>query len=300
MQPQQPPVSDPYSYGGGQQHMYNEPAVSAPAPAPAPAPAIFTPESPVSGGQNLLGPSGQQFTSTPSGQHVPDQPGPGYSPAVSNGSGWNDPPPMMTKAPSKQEATVTSSAITQPLFGAPEPTQPPAAGNAGPGGWAGFTPAPVPQQTPGPAAPSYQGGYFQPQEPAPPANQPAPAPAPLAAPPAPIPAEHQVIQDTLESLRSKCQQVAAHPQVRRKLDDVSHKLDILYDKLRAQCLSPATLQGLHTILQHIWQYDYQGCMQVISGLIAGGSFAEMSDFMPGVKVLLQLAQQQGVYVEYQK
>jgi len=109
-----------------------------------------------------------------------------------------------------------------------------------------------------------------------------------------------VIQDTLENLRAKCQQVAAHPQVRRKLDDVAHKLNILYDKLRAQVLSPATLQGLHTILQHIWQYDYQACMQVISGLIAGGSFAEMSDFMPGVKVLLQLAQQQGVYVEYQK
>ena len=86
--------------------------------------------------------------------------------------------------------------------------------------------------------------------------------------------------------------VAGHPQVRRKLDDVAHKLNILYDKLRAQVLSPATLQGLHTILQHIWQYDYQACMQVISGLIAGGSFAEMSDFMPGVKVLLQVAQQQ--------
>ena len=56
--------------------------------------------------------------------------------------------------------------------------------------------------------------------------------------------------------------VAAHPQVRRKLEDVSHKLDILYDKLRKQVLSPATLQGLHTILQHIWQYDYQSCMQV--------------------------------------
>ena len=192
MQPQQPPVSDPYSYGGGQQ--FHDPAMTAPAPA------IFTPESPVSGGQNLLGASGQQFTSTPSGQHVPDQPGPGYSPAVSNGSGWNDPPPLMTKAQSKQESNVTS-AITQPLLGAPEPTQPP---SAGPGGWAGFQPAPVPQQQPSAPAPSYQGGYFQPQEPAPPANQ--PAPAPVAAPPAPIPAEHQVIQDTLESLRSKCQQ----------------------------------------------------------------------------------------------
>ena len=56
--------------------------------------------------------------------------------------------------------------------------------------------------------------------------------------------------------------MADHPQVRRKLEDVSHKLDILYDKLRMQVLSPATLQGLHTILQHIWQYDYQSCMQV--------------------------------------
>ena len=90
---------------------------------------------------------------------------------------------------------------------------------------------------------------------------------------------------------------------------MAHKLNILYDKLGRQVLSPATLQGLHTILQHVWQYDYPSCMQVrermianiqssystcqvISGLIAGGSFAEMSDFMPGVKVLLQLAQQQ--------
>ena len=53
--------------------------------------------------------------------------------------------------------------------------------------------------------------------------------------------------------------------MRRKLEDVSHKLDILYDKLRKQVLSPATLQGLHTILQHIWQYDYQACMQVQRG-----------------------------------
>jgi len=233
--------------------------------------------------------------------HIPDQPSPGFTPMVSNGSGWNDPPPMMTKSGKKLEPSVTSTVndpITHPLYGAaPEPTPAPP---SGPGGWAGFQPAPAPvggfNQQP---VSGYQG--FQPAEPVPPANQPAAVPPPVEkAPPAPIPAEHQVIQDTLENLRAKCQQVSAHPQVRRKLDDVSHKLDILYDKLRNQTLSPATLQGLHTILQHIWAYDYQSCMQVISGLIAGGSFAEMSDFMPGVKVLLQLAQQQGVYVEYQK
>lgn len=221
---------------------------------------------------------------------------------------------MMISRPAASQPAVSFSGqdpITHP-FGAPEPAPAPIPG------WSGFQPAPTqtqqyqqPAMAPGHhggAPQGYQGqqqppqGYqgFQPSEPA---NQTAPQPpAPEPTPPAPIPAEHQVIQDTLESLRSKCQQgaAAAHPQVRRKLEDVSLKLDILYDKLRKSVLSPTTLQGLHTILQHIWQYDYQSCMQVISGLIAGGSFAEMSDFMPGVKVLLQVAQQQGVYVEYQK
>ena len=120
---------------------------------------------------------------------------------MSNGSGWNDPPPLMTKAGAATEPTLAPSSssgappgsdpITQPLFGAPEPAPAPTPAP----GWAGFTPAPVP----GP------GGYHQ--DPAPPANQPpAPAPAAPAAPAAPIPAEHQVIQDTLENLRSKCQQ----------------------------------------------------------------------------------------------
>ena len=52
--------------------------------------------------------------------------------------------------------------------------------------------------------------------------------------------------------------------MRRKLDDVAAKLDILYNKLRQSVLSAATLQGLHTILQHVWQYDYPACMQVWS------------------------------------
>ena len=113
----------------------------------------------------------------------------------------------MSKSAQKQEPSVTP-AVTAPLFGGQQ-QQPPTGAEQQPpssaGGWAGFTPAPVPatgyqqQQVPG-----YQG--FQPAEPAPPANQP-PAPAPVEeAPPAPIPAEHQVIQDTLENLRAKCQQ----------------------------------------------------------------------------------------------
>jgi len=94
-----------------------------------------------------------------------------------------------------------------------------------------------------------------------------------------------------------CVQASHHPQTKRKLDDVSHKLNILYNKLRMESLSEPTLQGLHHIAQFIRQYDYPSCLQVISGLIAGGSFAELADFMPGIKVLLQVAQQSGVYIQ---
>ena len=47
----------------------------------------------------------------------------------------------------------------------------------------------------------------------------------------------------------------------------------------------------HT-LKLSWPCFNMRSLQVIAGLIAGGSFAEMSDFMPGVKMLLQVAQQQ--------
>lgn len=98
-------------------------------------------------------------------------------------------------------------------------------------------------------------------------------------------------------LLGRCQQAANHPQTRRKLEDVHNKLEILYNKLRSASLTPGTLHGLHQIIQFIRQYDYPSCLQVISGLIAGGSFAELADFMPGIKILLQVAQQSGVYVE---
>ena len=45
-------------------------------------------------------------------------------------------------------------------------------------------------------------------------------------------------------------------------------------------------------LYTVFEYNLYSVFQVIAGLIAGGSFAEMSDFMPGVKMLLQVAQQQ--------
>ena len=49
---------------------------------------------------------------------------------------------------------------------------------------------------------------------------------------APIPAEHQAIKSVFDTLLNKCIDSTSAPVVKRKLEDVSKKLDVLYDKLR--------------------------------------------------------------------
>lgn len=51
-------------------------------------------------------------------------------------------------------------------------------------------------------------------------------------PKAPIPAEHQIISTVLDSLLGKCLNSTNVPTVKRKLEDVGKKLELLYDKLR--------------------------------------------------------------------
>lgn len=51
-------------------------------------------------------------------------------------------------------------------------------------------------------------------------------------PKAPIPAENQIIATVFDTLLSKCHSSTNVPMVKRKLDDVGKKLELLYDKLR--------------------------------------------------------------------
>ncbi len=62
------------------------------------------------------------------------------------------------------------------------------------------------------------------------ATSPPPPPAPVVK--GPIPSEHQIIQDTFDLLVNRCQQATLQLPLKRKLDDVKKKLDVLYDKLR--------------------------------------------------------------------
>lgn len=107
----------------------------------------------------------------------------------------------------------------------------------------------------------------------------------------PIPAEHLNLQEAFDGLVTKCRGTAMNQQTKRKLDDVTKKLEALYDKLRDQKLSPSILEGLHNIAQACQQTDYGLGYQAYTSLISSGSFSEISSFMPGIKTLMQIATQ---------
>lgn len=110
-------------------------------------------------------------------------------------------------------------------------------------------------------------------------------------------------------------------QIKRKIGDVSRKLEVLYDCLRESkvctlffvlcynikekkyiCimytlqLSQNTLQGLHQISQMIQSGNYTGGLDLHTQLVSGPDFSEISSFMPGIKVLLLSALQLNVYI----
>lgn len=107
----------------------------------------------------------------------------------------------------------------------------------------------------------------------------------------PIPAEHLNLQEAFDGLVSKCRGTAMNQQTKKKLDDVTRKLEALYDKLRDQKLSPSILGGLHNIAQACQRTDYASGYQAYTNLISSGSFSEISSFMPGIKTLMQIATQ---------
>ena len=63
-----------------------------------------------------------------------------------------------------------------------------------------------------------------------PAAPPPPPPAPVVK--GPLPSEHLIIQETFDLLANRCQQATQQLPLKRKLDEVKKKLDVLYDKLR--------------------------------------------------------------------
>ncbi|PVD39523.1 hypothetical protein C0Q70_02157 [Pomacea canaliculata] len=217
-------------------------------------------------------------------------------------SAWNDPPVVGESKKSKPLSYEQPAPITSPLFGASQPVAseqpPPGAPINYPNYGNLYNPQehqPLPQQISAPFNPLPANTYMPPPvqiQPPKPAPEP---PAPVEK--GPVPAEHKVLQEVLDSLLSSCSQRATNAQMKRKLEDVARKLEILYDKLREGALSQSVLLGLHQLVQSVQGCDYGSSLGVHTSLVSHGNFSEISTFMPALKVLLQTASQLNVYVQ---
>ncbi|NXU55385.1 SC31A protein, partial [Turnix velox] len=110
----------------------------------------------------------------------------------------------------------------------------------------------------------------------------------------PIPEEHLILKTTFEALIQRCLLSASDPQTKRKLDDANKRLELLYDRLREQTLSPTIISGLHSIVKSIETRNYQEGLNVHTHIVSTSNFSETSAFMPVLKVVLTQANKLGV------
>uniref|UniRef100_A0A8C5DAQ9 Protein transport protein Sec31A n=1 Tax=Gouania willdenowi TaxID=441366 RepID=A0A8C5DAQ9_GOUWI len=110
----------------------------------------------------------------------------------------------------------------------------------------------------------------------------------------PIPEEHVVLKTTFEGLIHKCLAVASDPQTKRKLDDANKRLEVLYDKLREQTLSPSIVGGLHSMARSMEARCYADGLNIHTHIVSSSNFSETSAFMPVLKVVLTQANKLGV------
>ncbi|XP_065074343.1 protein transport protein Sec31A [Ochlerotatus camptorhynchus] len=112
----------------------------------------------------------------------------------------------------------------------------------------------------------------------------------------PLPEEYIYLQTVFEELKKNCIDAAGNPQTKRKLEDVSKRLESLYDLLRDHRLSQNTLTSLGQLVQLIQAGDYANGIGLHTQMVSGPDFAQIASFMPGIKVLLQSAMQLQVYL----
>ncbi|KAG5677808.1 hypothetical protein PVAND_007535 [Polypedilum vanderplanki] len=245
--------------------------------------------------------------------------------------GWNDPPEFKSKPQPKKEIAAVAP-IMHPIFGSadvtPVPQVPTANNNV-------MTPGMplqnqynqnymIPQATVNPMNMNTGSFYPSPQQQQPvqevqdPNNlinysnfnnfasvqtqmQPQQSQSPQPSVPAvrekpPLPEEYIYLQTVLDELKTQCINRATNPQMKRKLDDVSKRLESLYDLLRENRLSTNTLDSLNQMVQLITIGDYAHCLGLHTQMVSGPEFAKIASFMPGIKILLQLAIQLQVFL----
>ena len=80
-------------------------------------------------------------------------------------------------------------------------------------------------------------------------------------------------------------------QMKRKMDDVSKKLDVLYELISRVQLSENALQLLSEMANHLRNSDYKSALNIYTKMVSGPDFSQIATFMPGIKMLIQNASQ---------
>ncbi|CAG0898159.1 unnamed protein product [Cyprideis torosa] len=254
------------------------------------APEMFMPQVPAPGPPPVVSPPGPAHALPPSSHY-------GETSYVSSApAGWNDPPPIMSRAPKHRTHSMSSSVgdgEVDALFNQAQP------------GPMAYDPSQHIAPAPSFQAPIYQssaaltGGYqpiptqtYQPAIPTGVEATAGPATRKASPPPKkPIPQEDKALVETLESLLTAVLHSTVHPQTRKKIEDVARKLEHLYDLLREQKLSPSTLESVKGIVAYARDGDYQSAIAAHTNLVSTGAFSEISSFMPALKVLIQTSAQ---------
>nr|XP_012145867.1 PREDICTED: protein transport protein Sec31A [Megachile rotundata]XP_012145877.1 PREDICTED: protein transport protein Sec31A [Megachile rotundata] len=208
-------------------------------------------------------------------------------------AGWNDPPAAKSRMQSKPDYQ-SQNPILHPLRGAMPQPEPNVMQQEKyyPDAQVPYNPQQYTQNIQNVQNVGAQ--FLKPMEPVQPAAV-ARAPEPEKPKP-PIPEQHQHLKTVFDELKNQCFENAKNPQIKRKIEDVSKKLEVLYDCLRENKLSQNTLQGLHQISQMVQNGNYTGCLDLHTQLVSGPDFSQISSFMPGIKVLLLSALQLNVYI----
>jgi len=102
--------------------------------------------------------------------------------------------------------------------------------------------------------------------------------------------EQEHMRTVFSSLIKNCKEnPTLQAAFKRKLDDVEKRLETLYEKLKQGTLSMSVVTGLIKISQLAEQKQYQQAVEVHRQIVQSANFSQISAFMPGLKVLLQIS-----------
>ncbi|KAI1301193.1 Protein transport protein Sec31A [Halotydeus destructor] len=98
-----------------------------------------------------------------------------------------------------------------------------------------------------------------------------------------------VYEELLQTLNKNLQSVSVTANIRRKVDDILTKLDLMRAKFPS--LPEKTKSGFKEMSLALKEHDYAKATKIHTDIVASSTFSETAGFLPSLKVLVHLAHQ---------